>query len=167
MCVCVCVCVCVFREYISLTFLFLFQDEENIAFEKVCPEMTAEDFEKFIEPIVMEYYEHGESKDVLVSDVICFQFIFFSYKYCMDLCDQLCLAGWLSYLMNILPDITRYFQPNIYIPVMPMGTIDFYHFYLFQWSWVWLGVTGSEKSETFWLHFQLIGMKFDVELKQF
>ena len=77
---CVCVCVCAFcRECIFLTFLFLFQDEENIAFEKVCPEMTAEDFEKFIEPIVMEYYEHGESKDVLVSDVI-FVKIFFPYK---------------------------------------------------------------------------------------
>ena len=76
----------------------------------------------------------------------------------MDLCDQLCLAGQLSYLMKSLPDTTGYFQPNIYIPVMPIGTIDFLPFLpLSVWSWVWLGVTRSEKSETFWLHFQLIG----------
>ena len=47
----------------------VFQDVANIAFEKVCPEMTPADFEKFIEPVVMEYFEHGDSKDVLVSPV--------------------------------------------------------------------------------------------------
>ncbi|XP_076436179.1 programmed cell death protein 4-like [Babylonia areolata] len=46
-------------------------DDENLAFEKVCPEMTPEDFQKFIEPIVMEYFEHGDSCDVIeeLSDV--------------------------------------------------------------------------------------------------
>ena len=52
----------------------LFQDVGNIAFEKVCPEMTPADFEKFIEPVVMEYYEHGDSKDVLVSPVFVVDF---------------------------------------------------------------------------------------------
>lgn len=37
----------------------------NIAFEKICPELTREDFEKFVEPVVMEYFEHGKSMDVL------------------------------------------------------------------------------------------------------
>lgn len=40
-------------------------DDQNLAFEKVCPQMTAEDFQKFIEPIVMEYFEHGDSSDVI------------------------------------------------------------------------------------------------------
>lgn len=46
-------------------------DDGTIAFEKVCPEMTKDDFEKFINPIIMEYFEHGDSKDVLeeLSDV--------------------------------------------------------------------------------------------------
>ena len=39
----------------------------NIAFEKHFPQMTPEDFEKFLEPIVMEYFEHGDSADVIVS----------------------------------------------------------------------------------------------------
>ena len=55
----------------------LFQDVGNIAFEKVCPEMTPADFEKFIEPVVMEYYEHGDSKDVLVSPVLVVDFFCF------------------------------------------------------------------------------------------
>ena len=54
----------------------LFQDVGNIAFEKVCPEMTPADFEKFIEPVVMEYYEHGDSKDVLVSPVFVVYFFY-------------------------------------------------------------------------------------------
>ena len=54
----------------------LFQDVGNIAFEKVCPEMTPADFEKFIEPVVMEYYEHGDSKDVLVSPVFAVDIFF-------------------------------------------------------------------------------------------
>ncbi|KAL8603229.1 hypothetical protein ACOMHN_046235 [Nucella lapillus] len=40
-------------------------DDQNLAFVKVCPEMTGEDFQKFIEPIVMEYFEHGDSYDVI------------------------------------------------------------------------------------------------------
>ena len=52
----------------------MFQDVGNIAFEKVCPEMTPADFEKFIEPVVMEYFEHGDSKDVLVSPVFALVF---------------------------------------------------------------------------------------------
>lgn len=46
-------------------------DDGSIAFEQVCPEMTKDDFEKFIEPVIMEYFEHGDSKDVLeeLSDV--------------------------------------------------------------------------------------------------
>ncbi|XP_076460642.1 programmed cell death protein 4-like [Babylonia areolata] len=45
--------------------------DENIAFEQICPEMTTEDFEKFFEPMIMEYFEHGDTKDVLeeLSDV--------------------------------------------------------------------------------------------------
>lgn len=34
--------------------------------------MTREDFEKFFESVVMEYYEHGDSKDVMVRSVIIF-----------------------------------------------------------------------------------------------
>nr|KAG5705228.1 hypothetical protein BaRGS_011254 [Batillaria attramentaria] len=37
----------------------------NIQFEKICPELTREDLEKFVEPVVMEYFEHGNSKDVM------------------------------------------------------------------------------------------------------
>ena len=40
--------------------------QEGVSFEKVCPEMTREDFEKFIDPVVMEYFEHGDTKDVVV-----------------------------------------------------------------------------------------------------
>jgi hypothetical protein len=49
----------------------MLQDAGNIAFEQVCPELTREDFEKFIEPVIMEYFEHGDTKDVLVSCCIC------------------------------------------------------------------------------------------------
>ncbi|PVD30284.1 hypothetical protein C0Q70_09548 [Pomacea canaliculata] len=39
--------------------------DSNIQFEKICPEMSQEDFCKFINPVVMEFYEHGNTKDVL------------------------------------------------------------------------------------------------------
>ncbi|KAL8615438.1 hypothetical protein ACOMHN_036258 [Nucella lapillus] len=40
-------------------------DNRNLAFEKICPEMTSADFEKFLEPVIMEYFEHGDTKDVI------------------------------------------------------------------------------------------------------
>ncbi|KAK7109895.1 programmed cell death protein 4-like [Littorina saxatilis] len=46
-------------------------EDGTVSFEKICPEMTREDFEKFLDPVIMEYFEHGDSKDVVeeLSDV--------------------------------------------------------------------------------------------------
>lgn len=46
--------------------------DSNIQFEKICPEMSQEDFCKFINPVVMEFYEHGNTKDVLVRNLYIF-----------------------------------------------------------------------------------------------
>ena len=36
--------------------------------EKIKPELTQEEFEKVIEPLFLEYFQHGITQDVIVSD---------------------------------------------------------------------------------------------------
>ena len=58
--------------------------------------------------------------------------VFDPYEYHMDLCKELCLTGqlvghlaWQSFNVG---HYTPSVQPNLFIPAMLTGTIDFYHF---------------------------------------
>lgn len=42
-------------------------NDKNIELREVIPEITPEDFFKMIEPIILEYYEHGDTHEVAVS----------------------------------------------------------------------------------------------------
>ena len=63
----------------------------------------------------------------------------------MDLYNESCSFGGPSCVAN--------FQPVVFIPVMLIGTIDFYHFMSLSLTVTLAGVTSSAQSKTAWLHF--------------
>ena len=72
---------------------------------------------------------------------VVFPYLFDSYEYQMDLCDELCLAGWPSWCgkkYNVRHN-TQSVQPNFSIPAMLTGIIDFYNFILLSQTLTLLG----------------------------
>ena len=108
-----------------------------------------------------------------------FLFVCVSYPYeCdMDLCYEWCfvwLAGWLSVLCGKNFNVRCYmqtFHPNLFIPTMLVGTIDFYHCIPLSLTLTWPRghkvSTNQNLGFIFFAHFSLIRMKFDVVMKQF
>ncbi|CAB3980331.1 programmed cell death 4-like [Paramuricea clavata] len=43
------------------------EEAEEPYLEELKPELTEEEFNKFIEPVIQEYYEHGETQEVILS----------------------------------------------------------------------------------------------------
>lgn len=48
-----------------------FLGQENCVYETVVPPLDERDFEKTVTPIVQEYFEHGDTNEVIVSAVKC------------------------------------------------------------------------------------------------
>lgn len=42
-------------------------EQENCVYETVVPPLDEKDFEKTVTPIVQEYFEHADTKEVVVS----------------------------------------------------------------------------------------------------
>ena len=75
---------------------------------------------------------------------------------CSELCLSVCPAVWPSILRGKNLNVGHYrqtFQPNLFIPAMLTGTIDFCHFTPFYWPWPCQGVTRSALSKACLLHF--------------
>ncbi|XP_054709294.1 programmed cell death protein 4-like [Uloborus diversus] len=42
------------------------KDQDNCEFEEIVPELTIEDLEKTVDPLIHEYFEHGDTQEVVV-----------------------------------------------------------------------------------------------------
>ena len=83
-----------------------------------------------------------------------------SYESDMDLSNQLCSSVRLARQLSIangknlnVQNYSQTFQLNFIMPCTLIDIIDFYHFVLFQWPWLWLGLTRSCKAKTVGLIF--------------
>lgn len=41
--------------------------QENCEFESIVPELTEDEFENTVYPLLLEYFEHGDTNEVVVS----------------------------------------------------------------------------------------------------
>lgn len=44
--------------------------EDNVEFEAIAPAVRSEDLEKVAGPLIVEYFEHGDTNEVIVSMII-------------------------------------------------------------------------------------------------
>lgn len=50
-----------------LIFKYKYQFQDDCEFEAIAPELTIEDLEKTVDPAIHEYFEHGDTQEVIVS----------------------------------------------------------------------------------------------------
>ena len=87
--------------------------------------------------------------------ILLFLIITDPYEYHMDLCNELCLAGWLTSPPSCMAEtfiIGHYMHtvwPDLFMPAILIGTIILY--FNFQWSWPCLQAPKSAQSKTYCL----------------
>lgn len=52
-------------KYIFTCIYFLFF-QDDCEFEAIAPELTEDDLEKVVDPLLHEYFEHGDTQEVIV-----------------------------------------------------------------------------------------------------
>ena len=45
----------------------MFFPQDNLEFEAITPAVKEEDLEKVVSPLIVEYFEHGDTNEVIVS----------------------------------------------------------------------------------------------------